>query len=406
MSMLVTEKVQQALGILAETGADAWLIFVRETSAGADPMLPLIFGPGTLTWQSVLLLTADGRRIAIVGRLEAEAVRRRGIYETVIPYDESLRPALLETLSRLDPRQIAINTSTNDVYADGLTHGMYQILTGYLAGTPYAERLVSAEGIIAALRSRKTPAEVAAIRAAVETTRLIFERTFAFIRPGLTERALADFMHRQMAELGVEAAWDYDGCPAVNSGPDSPVGHAAPGDIVLAPGHLVHIDFGIRQDAYCSDIQRVIYLPRPGEVEPPEPVCRGFAVVRAAVEAAVAAMRPGVTGLEVDGAARRIVTSAGYEEYKYATGHGLGRNAHDGGPLLGPLWERYGDTPRRRLEVGHVYTVEPGLAVPGYGYMGLEEDVLVTEAGAVYLGEPQWEVWLKGEVACRTYVHR
>jgi Xaa-Pro aminopeptidase len=392
---LVTEKVQQAIGILAETGADAWLTFVRETSAGTDPVLPLIFGPETLTWQSVLLLTADGRRSAIVGRFEADAVRRKGLYDTVIPYDEALRPILLEALARLDPRQIAINTSTDDVYADGLTHGMYQLLTGYLASTPYAGRLVSAERIIARLRSRKTPAEVARIRAAVETTRLIFERAFAFIRPGRTEREVSEFMHQQMAELGVGAAWDYDGCPAVNSGPDSPVGHGAPGEIVLAPGHIVHMDFGVRQDSYCSDIQRVIYLLRPGESEPPAPVRRGFATVRAAVEAAIAAMRPGVTGLEVDAAARGIVTGAGYPEYKYATGHGLGRNAHDGGPLLGPLWERYGDTPRQLLEAGHVYTVEPGLAVPGYGYIGLEEDVLVTDAGAVYLGEPQREMWVK-----------
>ncbi len=395
MSSLLQEKVAQAVGILRETGTDAWLTFVRETSAHADPVLPLIFGPETLTWQSALILARSGERIAIVGRYEADAVRGKGLYDTVVAYDESIRPALLEVLARLNPTQIAINTSTDDVYADGLTHGMYQLLTSYLADTPYAGRLVPAERIIAALRSRKTPAEVARIRAAVETTRLIYQRTFDFLRPGLTEREVGDFMHRQMAGLGVGAAWDYDGCPAVNAGPDSPVGHGAPGDIVLAPGHIVHMDFGVRQDEYCSDIQRVVYLLRPGESEPPEPVRRGFATVRAAVEAAVAAMRPGVAGLEVDAAARRVVTDAGYPEYKYATGHGLGRNAHDGGPLLGPLWERYGDTPRRKLEAGHVYTVEPGLAVPGYGYIGLEEDVLVTEDGAVYLGEPQRELWVK-----------
>ena len=393
MPSILTEKVHQAIGILRETGVDAWLTFVRETSAGADPVLPLIFGPETLTWQSTLILARNGQRIAIVGRYEADAVRGKGLYDTVISYDETICPALLEVLAQLDPAQIAINTSTDDVYADGLTHGMYQLLQGYLAGS-YAGRLISAQGIIAALRSRKTPAEIAAIRAAVDTTRRIYEAAFAFIRPGLTEREVGDFMHRQMADLGVGAAWDYDGCPAVNSGPDSAVGHGAPGDIVLAPGHIVHMDFGVRQDDYCSDIQRVIYLPRPGESEPPEPVRRGFATVRAAVEAAVAAMRPGVTGLEVDAAARGVVTAAGYPEYKYATGHGLGRNAHDGGPLLGPLWERYGDTPRRVLEAGHVYTVEPGLAVPGYGYIGLEEDVLVTEDGAVYLGEPQREIWV------------
>lgn len=392
---LVQEKIHQAIGILREAGVDAWLTFVRETSAGADPILPLIFGPETLTWQSVLLLTSAAERIAIVGRFEADAVQRKGLFDEVLPYDEAIRPILLAALNRIDPDRIAINTSTNDVYADGLTHGMYQLLTGHLDGTPYAGRLVSAEGIIAALRSRKTPAEIARIRAAVETTRLIYERTCAFICPGLTEQEVGDFMHAQMAELGVTAAWDYDGCPAVNSGPDSPVGHGAPGSIVLAPGHIVHMDFGVRQDAYCSDIQRVIYLLRTGEAEPPEPVRKGFATVCAAVEAAVAAMRPGMTGLEVDAAARRVVTGAGYSEYKYATGHGLGRNAHDGGPLLGPAWERYGDTVRRTLEAGHVYTVEPGLAVPGYGYIGVEEDVLVTEDGAVYLGEPQAELWVK-----------
>ena len=394
-SSLVHEKVHQATGILRETGVDAWLTFVRETSAGADPILPLIFGPETLTWQSALILTSAGQRIAIVGRFEADAVQSKGLFDEVLPYDEAIRPVLLAALDRIDPAQIAINTSTNDVYADGLTHGMYQLLTGYLEGTSYGERLISAEGIIAALRSRKTPAEIALIRDAVETTRLIYERTFAFVRAGLTEREVGDFTHAQMAELRVTAAWDYDGCPAVNSGPDSPVGHGAPGSIALAPGHIVHMDFGVRQDEYCSDIQRVIYLLRPEEAEPPEPVRRGFDTVRAAVEAAVAAMRPGVTGLEVDAAARGVVTGAGYPEYKYATGHGLGRNAHDGGPLLGPSWERYGDTVRRTLEAGHVYTVEPGLVVRGYGYIGLEEDVLVTADGAVYLGEPQRELWVK-----------
>lgn len=396
MSSILLEKIEQAIGILREIGVDLWLTFVRETSAQADPALSLIFGLETLTWQSALILARSGERIAIVGRYEADAVRSKGLYDTVEAYDETIRPVLLQTLARLNPAQIAINTSANDVYADGLTHGMYQILAGYLADTPYAGRLVSAEGIIAALRARKTPAEIARIRAAVETTQLIYERVFDFIRPGLTEREVGEFMHRQMAELGVGAAWDYDGCPAVNSGPDSPVGHAAPGDIVLAPGRIVHMDFGVRQDGYCSDIQRVVYLLRPGESEPPEAVRHGFTTVRAAVEAARAAMRPGVTGLAVDAAARRVVTDAGYPEYKYATGHGLGRNAHDGGPLLGPAWERYGDTPQRRLEAGHVYTIEPGLAVPGYGYIGLEEDVLVTEDGALYLGVPQQELWVKG----------
>lgn len=392
---ITQEKVEQAIEILGEQGMDLWLTFVRETSASGDPVLPLIYGDADLTWQSALMLTRTGERIAIVGRFDAETARSLGAYETVIGYDQSLRAELLPVLERLDPGRIALNYSTDDVLADGLSHGLYQLLMGYLRDTPFASRIVSAEKIISALRGRKTPGEIARIKAAVETTRQIYERTFSYVRPGMTEIEIGEFMQGQLDAFGVGPAWHAGHCPTVNAGPDSPVGHVGRSEQSIQRGQLLHFDFGVRQDDYCSDIQRVVYLLADGESKPPEPVQRAFDSVARAVQAAVDAMKPGVLGRDVDVAARSVITGAGYPEYKYATGHHLGRLAHDGGGILGPTWERYGDSPHRPLEAGNVFTVEPGVAVPGYGYIGLEEDVLVTDSGAEYLGAPQQELVLR-----------
>ena len=211
----------------------------------------------------------------------------------------------------------------------------------------------------------------------------------------MTEIEIGAYMQAQIEAFGVGPAWHEGHCPTVNAGPDSPVGHVGRTEQAIERGQLLHFDFGVKQDGYCSDIQRVVYLLAAGEEQAPEPVQQGFDTVVRAVQAAVEAMRPGVLGREVDAVARAVVTEAGYPEYKYATGHHLGRLAHDGGGILGPEWERYGNTPNRPLEPGHVYTVEPGLAVPGYGYVGLEEDVLVTESGAEFLGQPQTKLVLR-----------
>jgi Xaa-Pro aminopeptidase len=273
---------------------------------------------------------------------------------------------------------------------------MYNILHEHLVDSPYASRLVSAEPLINALRGRKTKTEIERVRNAVRLTEEIYEKAFASMQPGMSEKELAAKIHTWLAEAGADFAWPKEANPAVNSGPNSPVGHNGPTEIKLERGHIVHFDFGVKTDEYCSDIQRVAYLLHEKETKIPAEVQRGFNTIRQAIEAARAAMKPGVAGKKIDQIAREIITNAGYPGFPYALGHQLGRVAHDGGALLGPLWEKYGNAPNLKLEPGQIFTIEPGLAVPGYGYIGLEEDVVITQNGAEYLSEPQRELILIG----------
>jgi Xaa-Pro aminopeptidase len=394
---LIQEKVDQAVDILKEQQVDLWLTFVRETSGVRDPALDFLIGANDLTWPSALILTRKGEKIAIIGNLEKDALQRLDVFDEILGYDKAVRELLRDTITRLNPDRIAVNTSRNNVHADGLTHAMYEILREHLAGTPYADRLVSAEPVISALRGRKTDAEQGRVRRAVEITDEIYRKTFDFIRVGMTEIEIGEYMQKLASEYGVGLAWPAENCPAVNSGPNSPVGHNGPTDIRVERGHLLHFDFGVRYEDYCSDIQRVAYVLREGESAAPLEVQRGFITVRTAIERSREAMKAGVTGNSIDVISREVITDSGYPEYPYALGHQLGRVAHDGGALLGPLWEKYGDSPNQKLEVGQVFTIEPGLAVAEYGYLGLEEDVIITENGAEYFTEPQREiVLLKG----------
>ncbi|MFU8826050.1 MAG: M24 family metallopeptidase [Brevefilum sp.] len=395
MNPIVIEKSNQIPTILAEQGLDLWLVFVRETSAAGDPVLPLIYGEAGLTWQSALLFTPKGEKIAILGRFEVETAKKIGAFERVIPYDEDIQPILLAELQRINPSKIAVNYSEDDVLADGLTHGLFLNLQRILENTPYADRLVSAQEVISALRGRKSKTEVERIKAAIASTMAIFDLAFVELTPGQSEIEVAQRMQAEVEKRKLGYAWPKQNNPAVNTGPNSPVGHNAPTDLVIEPGHLLHFDFGVKQAGYCADIQRMVYFLEPGQTKPPEPVRRGFETVVRAIQAAFEAIHPGVPGIEVDRAARTVVTEAGFPEYKYATGHQLGRLAHDGGALLGPAWARYGKTPFMPIEAGQVYTLEPGLMVPGYGYVGIEEDILVTDDGAQYLAPPQTTLILK-----------
>jgi len=391
-STLVQEKVDQAAEILREQDVDLWITLVRETMLTNDPCLDLVAGTYS-AWTGAFLVSATGDPVAIVGRFDVPAVEQLGAYR-VLGYDESIKPTLRETVEQLAPRSVALNFSESDPAADGLTHGLWLVLQETFADTAYAERFVSSEGIVNAVRGRKAPAEIERIRGAIRETEEIFEAITPSLRPGLRELEIADLVHAEVARRGLGHAWAGEHCPAVNAGPEKDVGHAPPGDLETRRGELLHMDFGVTREDYASDLQRVWYFLDEREEAAPADVLQAWNALWASLNAGAAALRPGVAGWEVDAAARETLVAAGYPEPMYALGHQLGRSAHDGGTVLAPRWDRYGAAPLGVVEEGNVFTLEFGTGVPRRGYVGLEEDVLVTADGIEWLSAPQRELWL------------
>ena len=227
------------------------------------------------------------------------------------------------------------------------------------------------------------------------STEDLFRRIEAALHPGITEKQLQEQVHRWIHESGMGFSWEDAMNPIVDFGPlRAPMGHSLPGDAALAPGHLVHVDMGLRRDGYSSDLQRTWYFLRDGETEAPEPVRKAFEATRAAIDAGMAALKPGAAGYQVDAASRSTVLAHGFPEPQFAFGHPVGQVAHDGGGVLGPRWERYGRSPEVLVEADGVFAVEMDLEVPGYGLIGLEEEAIVDENGARFLSNPQRELWL------------
>ena len=388
------EKIKQAIDILSEpdTSADCWLVIERETGVMSDPVMDYIIGTGA-TWLSFFLFFKTGETYAIVGNLDVEKFKRLELFDEIFPYKGSPRQDLLKLLGKHDPQAIALNYSVDSPTADGLTYGKYLNLLEFLEGTEYKNRFISAEGIIAKLRGRKSPEEVRRIKKAIDITLAIYQQVTGHVKAGMTESDVARFITQQREKTGFAAAWEEDHCPAVFAGPQETGAHSGPTDKVLEKGQVFNTDFGVRVEKYCSDLQRTWYILKEGESAAPEAVKKGFDTIVQSIQLAFEALRPSAQGVAIDKIARDYIVSQGYKEYPHALGHQVGRSAHDGGALLGPSWERYGKLPFLPLEQGLVFTIEPRLYIE-QGVVTVEEMVLITKDGAEWLSEPQREIYL------------
>jgi len=234
----------------------------------------------------------------------------------------------------------------------------------------YTDRFAPAELVpldgVDRLRWVKDADELARIEQAVAIADAAFAHVRPFLRPGAVERDLAVDLEFFMRRSGAEKeAFET----IVASGPRSALPHGRASDRILQRGDFVTLDFGARYRGYVSDCTRTVVL---GEASSRH--LQVYATVLAAQQAALSGIRPGMTGKAADGIARTIIAEAGYgEAFGHSLGHGVGLLVHEG-PSLSPREEA-------DLEPGNVVTVEPGIYLPGWGGVRIEDLVVITEDG-------------------------
>ena len=237
------------------------------------------------------------------------------------------------------------------------------------------------------LRQIKTPEEVEKIRLACGIADRGAEHIRRFIQAGMSEREIAAELEWFMRQQGAEKA-SFD--TIVVSGWRGALPHGKASDKIVAAGEFVTLDFGALYQGYCSDMTRTLLVNGEGVSAESHPLFNVYQIVLQAQLAAISAIRPGVRCQQVDDAARRVITEAGYGDYfGHNTGHAIGIEVHED-PRFSPR-----DT--TTLQPGMLLTVEPGIYLPGRGGVRIEDVVLVTPQGAEVLYAMPKTVLLTGE---------
>ncbi len=220
--------------------------------------------------------------------------------------------------------------------------------------------------LVPQLRRNKDRQELAHLRTAIRRAEESFRELLRFIRPGVTERELGLKLEYLMRGKGArKAAFDT----IVASGSNGAMPHASTTNRRIKKGDLVTIDFGAEANGYFCDITRTLCIGRPSAKQR-----EIHGLVLSAQAAAIKSVRSGIACRIVDNAAREVIRAAGHgEHFGHGTGHGIGLMVHEG-PSISPL-------SKDNVSPDMVFTVEPGVYIPGWGGVRIEDMVLTTESG-------------------------
>ena len=226
--------------------------------------------------------------------------------------------------------------------------------------------LVPLTNQLANLRARKEWEEVKRIRRAIQIASDSFSDTLPRLRSGTREKTVGDFLEVRMKRRGAESL----AFPTiVASGPRGALPHGKPTDKPVQKKEMVVVDFGARFEGYHSDETKTLMIGKPDRQQK-----KIYDLVRRAQEKAMKAIRPGVSVRRIDAAAREVISRGGYGKFfGHGTGHGIGLAVHEP-PAISPRGSGV-------VEAGMVFSVEPGIYLPGWGGVRLEDLVLVTERG-------------------------
>lgn len=245
-----------------------------------------------------------------------------------------------------------------------LSYGQYRALKEALKESSC--RLEPTSGLVEKLRLIKDEREIELIRKAVHIADQTFDHILKILKPGMTEREVANELEWTMRKLGATSS-SFD--IIVASGARSALPHGVASEKVIEEGDLVTLDFGAVYQGYVSDLTRTVAI---GE---PHPKLREiYGICLEAQKRGVAHIKAGMTGREADALCREYIASHGYgDHFGHSTGHGIGLEIHEG-PTLSPRNETI-------LQAGMIVTVEPGIYIPGLGGVRIEDDVLIKEDG-------------------------
>jgi len=309
-----------------------------------------------------LLLVGPEREAFLMPALNAEGSRP----QTEIPFhvwadDAGPTTAFLAALAEVD------GTSAQHIVLDETMRVDFAALL--MDALPEAKRSFT-DDTLSYLRMRKNDREYAALKLNALTADKAMRAGFAAMRPGMTEKQLAEIVFDAFTAQGVKPEF-----AVIAAGSNGAFPHHFNGDRALADGDAVVMDIGGRIDGFPSDITRMAVVGRP-----PEGYGQIHTIVERAVRAALQAVKPGALASDVDMAARKVISDAGYGEYfVHRTGHGMGIGGHEP-----PYITATSDTV---LAEGMVFSIEPGIYIPGRFGIRLEDVVIVRADGPEVLSE-------------------